>query len=116
MIQLTVAFDCDGTLIKADPDGKGIIANERIRSILVGLAHSKNVRIIVWSGSGEIWARQVGAAIGIDKYVWKYASKNLTGKTANGNPMFDPELTPDIAIDDIQDCTLGVFNIIVREK
>lgn len=118
MRKITVAFDCDGTLIR---DGAlaedGIVANERIRSLLVTLASFKNIRIIVWSGGGEAWARQVGRVLGLNKYVWKYASKNLQQeRDADGHPVFKPDFQPDIAIDDIQDCELGVVNLIVREK
>lgn len=117
MRKLTIAFDCDGTLVTTDSaKSKKIVANERVRSLLVALANSKNVKIVVWSGGGELWARQVGAAIGIDKYVWKYMDKNHLGKDEYGNHMFDPGLTPDVAVDDIQSCALGRINIIVREK
>lgn len=117
MKTVTIAFDCDGTLIQDGAmEDHEIVANERIRSMLIGLAHSKNVKIIVWSGGGELWARQVGAALGIDRYVWKYAAKNMIGRDADGHPMFAPDMVPDIAIDDIQDCVLGVLNVIVREK
>lgn len=118
MKNIIVAFDCDGTLIRDGAmEEHKIIANERIRTMLITLAHSKNVKIVVWSGGGELWARQVASAIGIDKYVWKYASKNLLPeRDENGHPMFEPEFIPDIAVDDIQDCELGDINIIVREK
>ena len=117
MKQVIVAFDCDGTLIQdGAQDEHMIVANERIRSMLVTFARFKNVKIVVWSGGGELWARQVGAALGLDKYVWKYASKNHLGKDANGNHQFAPDFVPDIAIDDIQACELGKINLIVREK
>lgn len=116
MKRIIVAFDCDGTLIQNGAlDDHQIVANERIRSLLIGLAHSKNVQIIVWSGGGELWARQVGKALGLDRYVWKYMSKNHLGKK-DGKHVFDPGIVPDIAFDDIQDCVLGEKNIIVREK
>lgn len=117
MKKLIIAFDCDGTLVTTESaETRKIVANERQRSMLIALAHSKNVRIVVWSGGGEMWARQVGAALGLDKYVWKYTSKNYLGKDENGKHMFDPEFVPDIAFDDIQDCQLGGLNVIVREK
>ena len=97
-------------------DDHEIIANERIRSLLITLASFKNTKIIVWSGGGELWARQVGAALGINKYVSSYRAKNLIGKDEHGHPIFDPDITPDIAIDDIQDCVLGKINLIVKEK
>lgn len=117
MNKITIAFDVDGTLIKDSYNGKGSpVANERIRSLLVALASFKNVRIVVWSGGGEIYARQVAREIGIAKYVDEYASKNLQGKNADGSYLFTPDIKPDIAIDDIQACDLGVLNLIVREK
>lgn len=117
MKTITIAFDVDGTLVTTDSaDTKRIVANERIRSILIALASFKNTRIIVWSGSGELWARQVGLSIGIDKYVSRYATKNHIGKNKDGKHLFDPGFIPDIAIDDIQDCDLGDINLIVREK
>jgi phosphoserine phosphatase len=117
---VTIAFDVDGTLIRNDSDGDmdggAPIANERIRSLLVSLASFKNVRIVVWSGGGELYARQVAGAIGITKYVDKYAGKNLVGKNPDGSHQFKPDFTPDIAFDDIQSCELGVLNLIVKEK
>ena len=116
MQTVTVAFDCDGTLVTTMSAQSGkIVANERIRTLLVSLASFKNTKIIVWSGSGELWARQVGAALGIDKYVDLYATKNHLGFDGEAH-QFAPEFTPDIAIDDIQACELGTLNLIVREK
>lgn len=117
MKPVTIAFDCDGTLVTTMSAASGkIVANERIRTLLVSLASFKNVKIIVWSGSGELWARQVGAALGIDKYVDLYTTKNYLGRAADGTHLFDPDEQPDIAIDDIQACELGTLNLIVREK
>lgn len=116
MKTITVAFDCDGTLIQNGALAEHqIVANERIRSLLIAMAHMKNVRTVVWSGGGELWARQVGAALGIDKYVDQYADKMLVSRNEAGILVFNPELKPDLAFDD-QDCELGTFNIIVREK
>lgn len=120
MRKITVAFDIDGTLIRndgpGDMDGGKPIANERIRSLLIALASFKNIRIIVWSGGGELYVRRVCAALAIDKYVDEYRGKNLVGTSKDGSHIFEPGITPDIAIDDIQDCRLGALNMIVREK
>jgi FMN phosphatase YigB (HAD superfamily) len=120
MKNITVAFDCDGTLIQNSPAGSRehqIVANERIRTLLIILSSFKNVEIWVWSGGGELWARQVAAAIGVDAYVDKFLSKNmLLERDADGHPQFAPDTQPDIAIDDIQSCELGMLNLIVREK
>lgn len=113
MKTITIAFDVDGTLI--DNESPDPVANERIRSLLVILASFKNTKIVVWSGGGEIYARQIAATIGINKYVDAYWTKNHLG-IVDGKHVFDPEYTPDIAIDDIQDCVLGNLNLIVKEK
>lgn len=120
MKKVTIAFDVDGTLIRndgpGDMDGGVPVANERIRTLLIALGSMKNTRIVVWSGGGELYARQVCSAIGVSKYVDRYYSKNLVGKKPNGEYDFQPGIKPDIAIDDIQHCDLGNINLIVREK
>ena len=120
MKKVTIAFDVDGTLISNAPRKSGepfIVANERIRSLLIILASFKNTKIVVWSGSGELWARQAVNEIGIAKYVDVIMSKNHVASSMDGkNHVFEPDIVPDIAIDDIQDCTLGNLNLIVREK
>lgn len=117
MKKTTIAFDCDGTLITTESaDKQQIVANERIRSMLITFARFKNVKIIVWSGSGEMWARQVVRELGLTKYVDKVMAKNIIGRDEEGHPIITADITPDIAIDDIQDCELGVINLIVREK
>ena len=117
MKKIAIAFDCDGTLIRNGAmDDHEIVANERIRTLLIILASFKNVEIWVWSGGGELWARQVAAAIGIDKYVKRYLSKIMIGHDDKGHPQFSTNETPDIAIDDIHSCVLGDLNLIVNEK
>jgi len=129
MRKVLIAFDCDGTLVTTESAAtRKIVANERVRSLFIALASMKNTRMIVWSGGGELWARQVGAAIGIDKYVDQYADKMYTSCEAVGctDPKgtsgvcgthhFATSLKPDIAVDDIQACELGKINLIVREK
>lgn len=117
MKKVVVAFDCDGTLVTTDSaTTKQIVANERVRTMLIAFASMKNTEIVVWSGSGEMWARQVVAALGLQKYVDRYSSKNLIGVDELGHPQFDPEIKPDVAVDDIQSCELGKINLIVREK
>jgi phosphoserine phosphatase len=117
--KITIAFDVDGTLVsnaERKPGEPVILANERIRTLLVTLASFKNVKIVVWSGSGELWARQVVNEIGITKYVDEIKAKNVIGRDENDHPIIEADITPDIAIDDIQECELGLLNLIVREK
>lgn len=118
MKKLVIAFDCDGTLLNNTQ--QQMVANESVRSGLIWLSSMKNTKIIVWSGGGELYARQVAAALGIAKYVDGYAGKNPqvpvgVAETATRH-VFKPDFVPDIAIDDIQDCDLGTINLIVREK
>lgn len=118
MRKLTIAFDVDGTLV--DNTKTTFVANERIRGLLIALSSFKNTKIVVWSGGGELYARQAAMAIGIAAYVDDYASKNpqrTVGREETASKhVFKPDFVPDIAIDDIQDCELGVLNLIVREK
>lgn len=117
MKTITIAFDVDGTLIGTEPSKSGEpVINERIRTLLITLSSFKNVRIIVWSGGGEVYARMMATRIGVRQYVDFFASKNHKGKNANDEHVFEPDIVPDIAIDDIHDCELGILNLIVREK
>lgn len=105
MQTIRIAFDVDGTLRKNDDEYDSPLANEDIRTLLRILRKFKNTYIIVWSGSGELYARQVAKELHIDHWVHHYASKT------------DHEaLNIDIAIDDIQDTAIGGINLIVREK
>ena len=101
MKKVTIAFDIDGTLRNNKDDS--IVPNERIRSLLVILHSFKNVKIVIWSGSGEIYARQCADKLGVAHLVNTYYAKTTDWR-------------PDIAIDDIQECAMGTFNLIVREK
>jgi hypothetical protein len=105
MQKVTIAFDVDGTLRRNDDDYDSPQANEDIRTLLRILKKFKNTKIIVWSGSGELYARQVANELHVKQWVDKYASKT------------DHEvINADIAIDDIQDTAIGKINLIVREK
>jgi hypothetical protein len=115
MDTITVAFDIDGTL-RDNTVVDNVVANERIRSLLIILASMKNVKIVVWSGGGELYARQVASAMAIGQYVDEYADKGYAGYDENGHPLFTTDFQPDISFDDIHECKLGKFNLIVREK
>lgn len=110
MKKITIAFDVDGTLID---DYENVI----IRSVrlLTDLAHMKNVEIIVWSGGGQDYAEHWVRKLGLSKYVKRCYDKNMQSDGTHPH-QFAPEIKPDIAIDDIQDCVLGDLNLIVREK
>ena len=103
MKTIVIAFDVDGTLrnnTASEPE-----ANEDIRTLLRILSKFKNTKIIVWSGSGMLYANQMARTLHINQWVDRYASKTEW-----------KELKPDIVIDDIQDTAIGEMNLIVREK
>ena len=116
MIKTIVAFDVDGTLITNNDSERvhGVPSNDEVPHVpiinmLATFSRFKNVKIVVWSGGGKEYAETWGRRLGLDKYVWRYASKLEAKELA--------EIYPIIAIDDIQDCTLGnIANLIVRNK
>lgn len=115
MQKVIVAFDVDGTLIKqAEGSSPGIVNNDSVPIVhqintLQVLSTYKNIRIVVWSGGGKQYAETWGRRLGLDKYVWRYASKlEYAAIRAHCDTL--------IAIDDIQATQLGDVNLIVREK
>lgn len=115
MKKVLIAFDIDGTL-RANTIEDKVVANERIRTLLITLASMKNTQILVWSGGGELYARQMVDALCIRKYVDIVAGKELSREDNMGVRESHSVYKPDIAFDDIQDCVLGNVNLIVREK
>jgi hypothetical protein len=115
MREIVIAFDVDGTLRDNTVQDR-VIANERIRTLLIILSSMQNTKIMVWSGGGASYARQIAAAMAIEDYVDVYADKGFGGYRDDGGPIFFTDLKPDIAFDDIHECTLGAVNLIVDEK
>jgi phosphoserine phosphatase len=116
MASVIIAFDVDGTLIKnAGVDRQhGIPSNDDVPIVyqintLMVLSTYKNVKIVVWSGGGKQYAETWGRRLGLDKYVWRYASKLE-------HEDIKQRCDTLIAIDDIQATNLGDVNLIVREK
>lgn len=111
MSKVIIAFDVDGTLRNNVEDRAlpGVPqANEDIRTLLIILSKFKNTKILVWSGGGELYARQMAINLAVSQYVDMYASKSdYEDIRAMGKV---------IAIDDIQDTAIGDINLIVREK
>ncbi len=116
MKTIKIAFDVDGTLISNEFWDNDIIPNKRIVEMLKTFYSFKNVKIYVWSGRGEKWPDKVVDSLGLRKYVHQTFSKNYKGISDIGQHIFEPDFTPDIAIDDIQDCELWDINLIVKEK
>lgn len=124
MKKIVIAFDVDGTLIQNGATNFwDMKPNWRIVRLLEALASFKNVSVVVWSGGGQDWANEAVAKLDLHKFVKKTYDKNLINCEkakceATGCKLyhFDPPIKPDIAIDDIQACDLGLINLIVKEK
>lgn len=94
------AFDIDGTLVHTGYRTKNDDLNLGRAQLLLLLSELPNVRIVVWSGGGKAYAEQQGRRFGIDKYVWRFASK------------LDPTLPKiDVAFDDEPDFGLALVNV-----
>lgn len=116
MAKVVIAFDVDGVLIRnVEGDRRHGIPNNsdtpivhQINTLQV-LSTYKNIKIVVWSGGGKQYAEMWGRRLGIDPYVWRYASKSE-------HESIRVHCDTLIAVDDIQATALGDVNLIVREK
>lgn len=116
MAKVIIAFDVDGTLIRnveahrqhGVPNDNDVPIVHQINTLHV-LSTYKNIKIVVWSGGGKSYAEMWGRRLGLDKSVWRYASK-LEHEELKKQCDFL------IAVDDIQATNLGDANLIVREK
>lgn len=116
MQKVVFAFDIDGTLIRNEGKDRqhGIVENNDVPIVhqintLMVLSTYKNIRIVVWSGGGKQYAETWGNRLGLDKYVWRYASKLEHDEIRRHCDLL-------IAVDDIQATALGDVNLIVKEK
>lgn len=126
MKKVNIFFDVDGTLRDNSKgyqvaDSDGAEPNHDIVALLRILAKFKNVNIYIWSGGGAKYAEEVARIFGVDKLVKGYASKeyysDYTGECIVVNKAGKPDsVEVDIAIDDIQTCDMGAFNLIVKQK
>lgn len=96
---ITVAFDCDGTLI--DYEGN---MNTPLVALATALAQLRGeVEVIVWSGGGQGYAEGVAQRCGLPSHVKAY--------------MKHRDLHPDIAIDDMPDASwTAALTLIVGKK
>ena len=90
-----VAFDVDGCLRSSSY--KDVRPLEDVRSMMV-LLKRMECQIMLWSGSGVLYARQVARECGVAHLVDRYASKT------------DKTIKPDITFDD-EEMTRGKVNI-----
>lgn len=115
MQRVIFAFDVDGTLVRNGPKPvPGLVRPDDVPIVhqintLQVLSTYKNIRIVVWSGGGKQYAEMWGKRLGLDKYVWRYASKLEHKQIREQCDLL-------IAVDDIQATRLGDANLIVREK
>lgn len=104
MKKIVIAFDVDGTL-RCNCTDTCSDPNKDIVKLFNILHKFKNIDLWVWSGGGKEYAYTFARIFGLP------VSRNrCVGK------LDSPRLQPDIAIDDIQDTALGVYNLIVRQK
>lgn len=102
MVKYILAFDVDGTLISKSDE-----AYDDIVSLIRIFSRFKNVRVCMWSGGGKNYAETWGRRLGVEEYVWRFASKLEHADIKKHGKI--------IAIDDIQDTALGdAANLIVR--
>src|SRR5277367_3395390 len=81
---ITVAFDVDGCLLSAtDDDRHGPVAQENIRSLLIAFKQL-GCRVVIWSGRGQLQARQAARHIHVLHYADLVTMKG------------DERVTPDI--------------------
>lgn len=115
MKKTTIAFDIDGTLrCNCTPECQDANPPMIALANLLG-KWFKNVELHAWSGGGSQYTWQFVRSHGLAKLIpeSRCHSKVLVGT----NPYtFENDFHPDIAIDDIQDFSLGKFNLIAKLK
>jgi len=114
--KLKIAFDVDWTLISNEVSIYDYKPNEDTVLLLKLLSKLRNVSIIVWSWTGKEHAEKCVEKLGLKSFVKACYSKNHKGKDENWKHIFEPEIFPDICLDDIFACDLGKLNLIVKNK
>lgn len=106
MKEIICAFDVDGTII-SNTNGLGKEKlNIDVYNLMVLFSRMKNVKIIVWSGAGKLYAEQIVLKYGLVDYV-----SNCYGKHEYDESIYGKV---DIAFDDMADFSLADKNIIVK--
>lgn len=101
----TIAFDIDGTL-RCNCAETCRDTNEDVVTLARVLSEMKNTKLVAWSGGGAQYAQSF---IDSDTRLQDMFGERCYGKALSG-------FKPDIAIDDMQDFSLGGINLIVRMK
>ena len=113
MKEIVIAFDVDGTILNNEgipPETPPHLrpkttVNLPVISLLQLLArHTKNVRVIVWSGGGKEYAERVCREYGLERWVDRCYAKGECYEEV------------DIAFDDQHSFDLAIANIIVKMK
>jgi hypothetical protein len=115
MKKITIAFDIDGTLrCNCTPVCQD--TNQEIVSLAHILSkYFKNVQLHAWSGGGKDYTHQFIRSHGLGKIIPE--SRCHSKVLVSTSPYhFENTFHPDIAIDDIQDFSLGGINLIVKLK
>jgi hypothetical protein len=94
----TIAFDVDGCLLELNGHGKIMAIREPVRTLIVILARLPDVRVVVWSGAGQIHARLAMQAAGLAHLQVLCMAK-------------DAALQPDICFDDEDASALAKVSI-----
>lgn len=99
--KIIIAIDVDGCLRRAD-DEQDVIADEDVRTLIRLLAGMRNTVIVLWSGSGPAYARQVAQETHVAHWVNEYGSKTDIGR-----------IRPDVTIDDQETAFYGALNLVL---
>lgn len=92
MDKISIAFDCDGTLMNLN----GTI-NTKLVDFAKALIHAGFV-VYIWSGGGVQYAKDIARGCGI------------IGATI----CYKGDVKPDICIDDVSSTALGHINLIIK--
>ena len=84
---MIICFDVDGTLIDFNDN-----PNYGLISVLKWF-HANGDRVIIWSGGGKNYAAMWGGRLGLDKFVFAYAAKDM-----ETTALLNPDLTFDDSI------------------
>ncbi len=130
MKKVTICFDIDGTL-RANREERHhteVEANPRIVEQLIGLAHSKNTELHLWSNRGADYCQEMREVMQLQKYVkadhchlkeWRKMQEVEARSLSGGDTYMALRadcFRPDIAYDDQQNFDGADIVIVVREK
>lgn len=127
MKEIIIAFDIDGTILNNEGIAPATPIENRPRHglnlevvtlIQILSKKMKNTKIIVWSGGGQDYARQIVREYGLEKYVHDVYGKPTGAPAHLSQGNYDETIhgKVDICFDDIHACELANINLIVKMK